>query len=1135
MTRKVARRLPAVKTLYEMLPKGAESGKEFARLVDLLLFHEGRRRNKKIGLFSDVAGDYHGLDSFAGDTFRREGTTGYQYKFFASPLSDAHRAAIVESLDRTAKSQKKLKLKKWVLVTPENLIEAARRKDGGDVTWFEGLRKKLGLKFELEHWGHNQILALFIETPALCLFYYPELVVDGATRRKTIQETRGQYDENLIKLYRDIQFVGMNVRKQEATKGVPMEHIYIPLTVVPEAADEQDANTSRTDPRKLLSPNVRHVILGDPGSGKSTLLRFLTLVGISTPLQERYKAEPDLRLPIFITLRRYADELKTRANLSLIKHIHEIIQADFNLNSADQEFFEYYLESGQAMLFFDGLDELPGSHFKEKVRDQIRTLITTYPGNTTIVTSRIVGYDNPFRFDEKEFSHHRLTKLRLPEMKRFVEDWYRVRIENERDRADHVTSLVRILENPEQRAIYDLAENPLLLTIIALVHRIDGVLPDARVVLYKICTETLLESWHRWKFRDLETKNRGREERRNKQRMEAIAQWMQTRSVGTSKTQRAVIPFGDLSKFLTGYIKENEKQADSNDEPEDLANEFLRFVKERAGLLVELGDNQYSFVHLTFQEYLTASYIKTNSELEGITKTWEKIKAVCYESRWHEVIRLLIAGLDSNASQQFLVEQLLRHKANGQQSAKAQLLGGLLLDGVEAAEEHEGDILHELLEAGIEANDIEQLRPTNALLSSWLTKESQHENSLCEALQALKAKRDNAQHRLNLTLVAAAIGLRREKQLDLADSFLDSRSVDAELFQLLLGDKPLSENTPQLNERISPLWEIQDYYVMDSAETNLIAAACQSVTGFMSPEIAAKRLFEEHLISLFGSNVSRYGPFSEFAYISRFFIHEAPEIQTLLPRYKHQGGTMPRAEILFEALRRARGTESDPQPKDSVVRRIVSRMKLKEPRLERTSRSIRMEMASVMEAISENVEGDPLSNAVVHSQVINTLCDTLRLQSRAQWWEALRVDFAPKIQYRIPQLNGKMWRQVESSFGDKKADEAEEFVAAWQLLFDSWLYIYECYNSPKDSPFEKLAVLTSSSAAPALRIAHCIRDLAFGDKSRIGDFMRMADSDEPAYRSIFERCYLRDAPAVTQRRKTVRRPAKKSKKAAKKK
>jgi hypothetical protein len=91
MAANVKNRLPEVKPLYDILPKGTEGGKEFARIVDLLLFHEARRAGKKITIFSDMAGDYHGLDSFEGDVFRKEGTTGYQYKFYPSPLSPEHR------------------------------------------------------------------------------------------------------------------------------------------------------------------------------------------------------------------------------------------------------------------------------------------------------------------------------------------------------------------------------------------------------------------------------------------------------------------------------------------------------------------------------------------------------------------------------------------------------------------------------------------------------------------------------------------------------------------------------------------------------------------------------------------------------------------------------------------------------------------------------------------------------------------------------------------------------------------------------------------------------------------------------------------------------------------------------------
>ena len=282
-----------------------------------------------------------GLDSFEGDAFRRSGTTGYQYKFYPSPLASAHRTSIERSLVKTAENQKKLKLKKWILVLPDDLAESATRKDGGDVSWFESLRARHGLTFELEHWGHKALQSLFLQHEALCLFYYPELIPRGAARKKTLQDTRKRYDDNLLETYGKIEFVGMSVYKEEATRGVPMEHIYIPLSAVPEAADDTDPELARTDSLDFLARGARHVVLGDPGSGKSTLLRFLTLVGTSAPLQKRCKTRADDRLPIFVTLRRYADDLKERRNLALIDHIIETTQADFSLKAADLEFFEY--------------------------------------------------------------------------------------------------------------------------------------------------------------------------------------------------------------------------------------------------------------------------------------------------------------------------------------------------------------------------------------------------------------------------------------------------------------------------------------------------------------------------------------------------------------------------------------------------------------------------------------------------------------------------------------------------------------------------------------------------------------------------------------------------------------------------
>jgi len=277
-------RIPETRRLTEVLPTGREGGLEFARIVDLLLFHEARREGRTFNLFSDRAGDYGGMDSFADSGLRVASRIGYQYKFYPSPLSNEHRAEIKAAIAKAQEAQQgrkqRRRLTKLVIVTPDDLTESGRREGGGDLSWFDDLRTELHCKLELEHWGHRKLQALFLDTPVLCLFYYPELVPEGAARRRTIDETRQRYDRNLQDLYGRIELVGMSVYKPEATRGVPMEHIYIPLATVPEQADDRNEEMPRGNPLDLLHPpGGPHVILGDPGSGKSTLLKLLTLAG----------------------------------------------------------------------------------------------------------------------------------------------------------------------------------------------------------------------------------------------------------------------------------------------------------------------------------------------------------------------------------------------------------------------------------------------------------------------------------------------------------------------------------------------------------------------------------------------------------------------------------------------------------------------------------------------------------------------------------------------------------------------------------------------------------------------------------------------------------------------------------------
>jgi len=73
-----------------------------------------------------------------------------------------------------------------------------------------------------------------------------------------------------------------------------------------------------------------------------------------------------------------------------------------------------------------------------------------------------------------------------------------------------------------------------------------------------------------------------------------------------------------------------------------------------------------------------------------------------------------------------------------------------------------------------------------------------------------------------------------------------------------------------------------------------------------------------------------------------------------------------------------------------------------------------------------------------------------------------------------------------------------------------WLYLIEHHNSKEDSPFSRLADLTKDVDDPALRLVHCLRDLAYGDEQREHDLMKMVESNDPAMRKLLVDSFWRD-------------------------
>ena len=173
-----------------------------------------------------------------------------------------------------------------------------------------------------------------------------------------------------------------------------------------------------------------------------------------------------------------------------------------------EDFFNAALESGKAVILLDGMDELADIALRQRTARLIEKFAGRYPKCRFVVTSRVVGYDGAARVGA-EFGLAKVRDFSPAEVRQFVRDWTRV-VESTLAGSDSL-DVLRLADEQSGRLtqaietnprVAELAVNPLLLTVIALVHRYRAQLPERRSELYEEAVEVLLGHWDRAKGLD---------------------------------------------------------------------------------------------------------------------------------------------------------------------------------------------------------------------------------------------------------------------------------------------------------------------------------------------------------------------------------------------------------------------------------------------------------------------------------------------------------------------------------------------------------------------------------------------------------------------------------------------------------
>jgi hypothetical protein len=413
----------------------------------------------------------------------------------------------------------------------------------------------------------------------------------------------------------------------------------------------------------MPAPAWMAVVLGHPGSGKTFFLRWLTMRA-GTQEQVVSIRRP---LPLLTSLSAYA---QSPGPISLYEYFLEVLLE--NGQSAAHVLGRAVAER-RAIFLLDGLDEVGDESARRRMIEAVRAFQQEVAGCLVVVTSRIAGY-TPGSLPAAEFA---LSPLNEEAIRSFLVRWC------------ELYALERLGDSPSSRQqggeegerlandvlqhkqVYELARSPLLLTVLAMVHRTGVRLPDHRVELYEHATRVLVERWNR------------------------VRSLSPTGSAPPLKAADAVRLLGPVAletirMGTRGAIKEEvlrellgRSLISGNLRGITTPDEALTLFKNALGLLIEQGPGLYSFLHLTLSEYFAARELVRSNGLERLAEDASR----AFRPEWREVLLLAAGELGVNRADDARLELLVgsvldtaRRQVARPTASVPSLLAGLLAD-----------------------------------------------------------------------------------------------------------------------------------------------------------------------------------------------------------------------------------------------------------------------------------------------------------------------------------------------------------------------------------------------------------------------------------------------------------------------
>jgi transcriptional regulator with XRE-family HTH domain len=513
---------------------------------------------------------------------------------------------------------------------------------------------------------------------------------DGPTTAAEESPTRAGLKRYLSKareIFGAVQFIGMPQFRDN--KPLDLTSLYVPpqiadTEILPtyfDKAAKPDPAARITDltPESLRGMGDRVVFLAGAGYGKSSFVNWLVVQLADPKASNPWRAACEHRIPLPFVLR----ELRLNESIDTWdKLVQQLIHSRIGqeIDQADYKLIAEALETGGVTILLDGLDEIEPD-IRVALHKAIWDGFCRFTRCQWFATSRIQGYgaapldvtplvlharkapdtqehvrpvgagpDDPEPVaagspDPDAEVPRPASRYFVPfddqRIAAFTTNWYLQRELSPKLAAEKAADLTAALH--ESEATLHLARVPNLLTLMALIHRVTSVLPKGRAELYDKIVTAYVETIDTSRGIYQGDPDTPAEKRRW---LAYVAYQMQRQRSKRRDGRDVAVDRDELLKWIDEAMRETDKDVQLGD-----AAAFLARVRARMGLMVDLGDDRYAFIHLSFLEYFAAQELlyRIGVALRGRDdRALFEYRGLAADTSWREVIVFAFQTLQHN-------------------------------------------------------------------------------------------------------------------------------------------------------------------------------------------------------------------------------------------------------------------------------------------------------------------------------------------------------------------------------------------------------------------------------------------------------------------------------------------------------